>query len=193
MMTLRTFCLVMSTILLRHVASSHALSGAATYLLIGGCVIFCVLGKALAVTAALRYPLVSKSQAWREFQSQRQALEWIWLVLQAWLLPASGLAQILSEAHALGWPNSLLIVAWFLPSLIFISALELSSAQLETHWNSHQPQGASTLLRERWWQRIRFGSVGAIMTCLVPVVVVLGFMDTIQAWWPAMPERWQAI
>ncbi|MCC6512151.1 MAG: M48 family metalloprotease, partial [Pirellulaceae bacterium] len=122
-----------------------------------------------------------------------QALEWIWLVLQAWLLPASGLAQILSEAHACGWPNSLLIVAWFLPSLIFISALEWSYAQLETHWTSHQPQGASTLLRERWWQRIRFGSVGAIMTCLVPGVLVLGFMDTIQAWWPAMPERWQAI
>ncbi len=201
MMTLRTFLLIMVTVLVRHVASSAAAShavgsesevGFSINLVVGVCVTFCVLGKALALASALSYPNISKPIAWKRFESRRAVLEWSWLATQAWLLPSSGMAQMLADMERHGAPNSLLMLIWFLPTLIFLAALELSAAQLEMDMAFNSKPVESSLITARWMARLRWGTVGSVAMCLVPVVFVLGIIDAIAWLAPTLGEQWRA-
>ena len=200
MISFRSFSLVISLVLLRQVAlqtSSDAVSVSSHAdrpfnWLILGCTFFCVVAKFLPVAAMFRADNVDRRIAWREMERYRQWLEWLWMVAQGWLLANTGAAQALAGAEQSGWSPALMIGVWFLPTIIFLSALEFSFTQLECLWSSDGDQ-SSAAHWSRWITRVRLGALGNVMTCLVPVCFLLTALDITQYTLPGLPELWRAV
>lgn len=200
MMSLRGFCLVMSTVLAWHFATAESQEDwhsktfqLSPHWLVGYCVVFCVLGKVMAAVAAARAAYVSDSVAWRQFESQRAILEWLWTGSQSWMLSTSSLASQIAACESLGWSEALLLAIWFIPSVIFLAALEFSAAQLEFSLSSRMATTDTRALLLRWVERLRLGSTGGMIMGLVPVLLVLGAIDLVQWWLPGLPESVHAV
>ncbi len=53
------------------------------------------------------------------------------MLAQGWLLANSGAARALANTELSGWPPAMMICVWFLPTIIFLAALEFSF----TNWS----------------------------------------------------------
>lgn len=203
MMTLRGFCLVLTTVLLAHFAQQGSASEqrASVQFVIGYCVAFSLLGKLCAVGATLRLPASTPARVWQRFESQRTLVEWLWVGSLPWAMAASGWVGSLAHLYSQNWPHWLLLMVWFAPSLAFLFALDLSAAQLEHyltgHFRGHSSAGRSGRLVKTnatsvdaarpgllrlWTERVRLGGTGAVIMCLVPVLAVVGCIDGLDRW-----------
>ncbi len=203
MISFRSFSLVISIVLLRQVAlqsSGDAAEPAAHVApnaehpfswLIGGCVLFCVIGKFLPVAAMIRADSVGRARGWREMEQNRQWLEWSWLIVHSWLWANSGAASVLAEAEHRGWSPAIMLLAWLTPTIVFFSALEFGFTQLECLWSADGDQ-SSRAHWVRWFTRVRLGTLGNVVTCIVPVIVLLQLVEVIRFLSPELPELWRA-
>ena len=190
MMTLRGFVLILSTVLLYHLslsadaaASAGARPGAFRYL-VGYCVVACCLGKLIAVLAALRHPSTSIGSAWRWFEMRRSQLEWLWAGALPWAFTFGGVGDLLSATAADGWPQALLLAAWFAPSLLFLLSLDLCAGQLEHDLLSSDNR--AHLKSTGWINRIRLGSTGGVIMCIVPVLLTTALIEIVEANLPSL-------
>ena len=199
MITFRSFSLVISIVLLRQVALQSAGASASDavgtehplHWLIAGCVLFGVISKFLPVAAMIRADSIPRLQAWREMEQNRNWLEWTWLLAQGWLLTSSGAAHLFASAEQQGWSPALMMCVWFLPAMAFLAVLEFSFTQLECLWSADGDQSSAAHWK-RWWTRVRLGPLGHVITCLMPVLVLLAAMDAIHYGLPKLPELWRA-
>lgn len=198
MISLRSFSLVISIVLLRQVALQTSIPPAATSAdhpfnwLILGCTFFCVGGKFLPVAAMFRADNVDRRIAWREMERNRQWLEWFWMLAQGWLLANSGAAHALARAEHAGWSPAVMMCVWFLPTVFFLAALEFSFTQLECLWSADGDQ-SSAAHWHRWFTRVRLGALGNVITCVTPVLILLVALDAIEQMLPELPELWRAV
>ncbi len=204
MISFRSFSLVISVVLARQLAlqsfddesiSTVAVRGPFNGL-ICGCVFFCVVAKFLPVIALLRADTVRRDQAWREMEQQRGWLEWLWLIAQSWMLTGTSAARALVEAEQAGWPQAIMMIAWFVPTLVFFAALEFGYTQLECMWSKDGDQ-SSQAHWTRWQTRVRLGAMGHIITCMLPVLYSYQLCKSLQLSVRACPKcgaaycRWQ--
>ena len=97
-----------------------------------------------------------------------------------------------------GWPHAVLLAAWFVPSLVFLIALDFSAVQLEDDLVrltsrrrlGHTVEAATrSSIALRWLSRIRLGTTGGVIMCLVPVLVAIGAIDLVDACLPSLCRR----
>lgn len=199
MISFRSFSLVISIVMLRQIALQtwgdvDAAVSAEKHpfnWLICGCVLFCVIGKFLPVAAMIRADSVGRRQGWREMEQNRGWLEWSWLLAQGWLLANSGAARALADAELQGWSPALMMCVWFVPTIVFFAALEFGYTQLECLWSADGDQ-SSRAHRVRWFTRVRLGALGNIITCLMPVLLLLTVVDVLQAMLPGLSDLTRA-
>lgn len=188
----------MSTILVRHFATARYEQSPSTFggsvtdqALVAYCVLFCVAGKALATWVAAGYAYTNRSAAWQHFESRRVGLEWLWVSTHTWMLSFSVMGARLAALQLEGWSEALLLVVWFVPSFVFFTALDFSETQLEMLW-LQQPEPSERLsFIDLWIQRIRLGSTGGLVMCLVPVLLVLGVIDLVVWLSPGLSDALQ--
>lgn len=200
MISFRSFSLVLSVVLLRQLSLQTAGEAGAELnvperpfnWLICGTVLFCVIAKFLPVFAMIRADTVGRAQGWREMEQNRGWLEWAWLATQSWLLAGSGAAVVLVSAEQQGWSPAIMLLAWFAPTFVFYAALEFGLTQLECLWSADGDQ-SNQAHWIRWNARVRLGALGNVVTCLLPVVILLGAVDVIQLVMPTLSELSRAI
>lgn len=190
MITLRGFCLVLLTVLMRHFTDAEAALPfqPALLLVVAYCIGFCVLSKASAVATSMLYPAYSRSFVWQKFEFRRSGLEWLWIGCLPWAMSLSGFGAALAAGQTLGWPHALVMAAWFAPSITFLFALDFSTVQLEHLLIRSDPASRSDSLAANWWMRVRLGTTGGVVMCVVPVLWVLTAIDTMDAILPWLSE-----
>lgn len=221
MISLRYFVLILMTLCCREIASPVPLLNFETSLLaiVGLTLGFAILTKTVAyrlATSTLCFSNPGRHDIRDTFLKQRQTIERVWCVVLPLLLLSAGWFSWTQQMHQSGWPQALVILSCFLPTLVFLVLVEMTSAQLDqlscTEISHLQPANQASVgstcrdsqlatihpasWTQQWLLRIRLGDMAGLVTCLFPVVVLSSISDSmswaelhlgIRWWWMKIP------
>ncbi len=179
MISLRYFVLILLTLCCRESAAETSLpisgpmAGFMVFMLVFG---FTLLAKAAAIRATRTSTINGARFAWltREyFQISRQKIERMWCWLAPLTMLLTGWFRWTVELQNAGWSQSLMLASCFLPTLIFLAAVEAIGAQLD---QSHKTK-SNQRVGQSWATRLRLGEVAGLTTCLLPVLLIASVSD----------------
>lgn len=179
MISLRYFVLILLTLCCRESAVETSLpingpmAGLIVFMLVFG---FTLLAKAAAIRAIRTSTINGARFAWltREyFQISRQKIERMWCWLAPLTMLLTGWFRWTVDLQNEGWSQSLMLASCFLPTMIFLAAVEAIGAQLD---QSHKTK-SNRRIGQSWATRMRLGEVAGLATCLLPVLLIASVSD----------------
>lgn len=193
MLTLRTFCVVLITVLLKQTSPATAVDETSFSLqfLAAYCLGFCLLGKACATWTCLKFADGSVNAAWKQQEIYRNAILWLWVGTLPWAYHWGGWQSGLALARQASWPEVVTLALCYLPSIALLASLDLSAVQLEESLLKSRQRGTNATeqlgLGHRWLQVVRLGETGALLTCILPALAIVAINDLWQWWFPISP------
>ncbi|MCA9132047.1 MAG: M48 family metalloprotease [Planctomycetales bacterium] len=177
MISLRLFLLLLVTLGCRAWGDDQppVLLGAAIAAALGVPLGFGLLFKASAIGLLASLDGSGHKVCWQRLHKIRHRVEVGWVMTLPAALLATGWGAWLNAFELAGVPQSLTLLGWFLPSLLFIVLVEWTAAQFDALGNV---SGGETLSwGERWLARLRLGELASMLTCLAPILLIALLTD----------------
>ncbi len=211
MVSLRIFLLILLTLLCREVAVNWADGEHQAYWSVGRAAVavlaFGLLHKSLILGLLARNQVtleapsfwkkrsdsgVSDAELYQSASKIREIVEYLWVGSLPAVLLLTGWASWLTSMEEMGASKTLLVIAWFAPSMLFIVFLEWTGAQLEEILllRSKSQAAAVPSWQGLFYEKIRAGDFASVVLCLAPLLSISVCNDMLQSWLGASATNW---
>jgi Zn-dependent protease with chaperone function len=194
MLSMQQFLLILVSLICREVSwwgspgvNVQPLLSAGAYCLGFGLLakLICLRHLRRAILEDTRAAYCNAADHWHE---DRQKIESVWVMGLPAVLLLTGWGPWIAHLEQQGFPQSLAIILWFVPSLAHLFALEVIASQFEIYLRECEVERLPCTVSQSidpffsvLSTRLRLGGASGVLTCLLPVLLIAASADLLSS------------